>query len=117
MDGRDIGPRERVSHHVVFSADMLHVDGKLSDEVHVVSLTGWTLDGTGKSEWLMVSEYGELVTFDMVAKVLYSKEDGQQLRVKSAVLPLSIGELLGEESHRTPDATEKLLKLTTNCPV
>ena len=117
MDGRYVGPRERVSHHVVFSTDMLHVGGKLADEIHVVSLTGRTFDGTGKGEGLMVSEYDELVTFDMVAKVLYNEEDGQQLTVKSAVLPLSIGELLGEESHRAPDATEKLLKLTTNCPV
>ena len=65
----------------------------------------------------MVSEYGELVAFDMVEKVFYSEEDGQQLTVKSAVLPLSIGELPGEESHRTPDTIEKLLKLTTNYPV
>ena len=65
----------------------------------------------------MVSEYGELVAFDMVEKVFYSKKDGQQVTVKSAVLPLSIGELPGEESRRAPDAAEKLLKLTTNCPV
>ena len=80
---------------------------------------GRTLDGAGegKGEGLMVSEYGELVAFDMVAKVFYSEEDGQQLAVKSAVLPLSIGDLPGEESHRAPDAIEKLLKLTTNCPV
>ena len=46
-----------------------------------------TLDGAG--EGLMISEYGELVAFDMVAKVFYSEEDGQQLAVKSVVLPLS----------------------------
>ena len=119
MDGRDVGPRERVGYHVVFSADMSHVGGKFADERHVASLTGRTLDGAseGKGEGLMVSEYGELVAFDMVAKVFYSEEDGQQHTVKSAVLPLSIGELPGEESHRTPDTIEKLLKLTTNCPV
>ena len=119
MDGRDVRPRERVGYHVVFSADMPHVGGKLADEGHGASLTGRTLDGAGegKGKGLMVSEYGELVAFDMVAKVFYSEEDGQQLAVKSAVLPLSIGELPGKESHRTPDAVEKLLKLTTNCPV
>ena len=119
MDGRDVGPRGRVGYHVVFSADMSHVSGKLADEGHVASLTGRTLScaGEGESEGLMVSEYGELVAFDMVAKVFNSEEDGQQLEVKSAVLPLSIGELPREESHRAPDATEKLLKLTTNCPV
>ena len=119
MDGRDVGPRERVGYHVVFSADMSHVGGKLADEGHVASLTGQTLDGAGEGECegLMVSEYGELVAVDMVAKVFYSEEDGQQLAVKSAVLLLSIGELPGEESHRAPDAAEKLLKLTTNCPL
>ena len=117
MDGRDVGPRERVGYHVVFSADMSHVSGKLADEGHVASLTGRTLDCAGKGGGLMVSEYGELMAFDMVAKVFYSEEDGQQLAVKSAVLPLSIGELPGEENHRAPDTIEKLLKLTTNCPV
>ena len=117
MDGRDVGPRERVGYHVVLSADMSHVGGKLADERRVASLMGRTLDGAGEGDGLIVSEYGELVAFDMVAKVFYSEEDGQQLAVKSAVLPLNIGELPGEESHRAPDAIEKLLKLTTNCPV
>ena len=79
MDGRDVGPRERVGYHVVFSTDMSHVGGKLAYEGHVASLTGRTLDGAGEGEGLMVSEYGELVAFDMVAKVFYSEEDAQQL--------------------------------------
>ena len=78
MDGRDVGPRERVGYHVVFSADMSHVGGKLADEEHVASLTGQTLEGAGEGEGegLMVIEYGELVAFDMVAKVFYSEKDG-----------------------------------------
>ncbi len=119
MDGRDLAPRKHVGHHVVFSADMSHIGGKIADEGHVAGLTGRMLDSAveGEGEGLMVNKYGELVAFDMVAKVFYSKEDGQQLAVKSAVLPLSIGELPGEESHRVQDAAEKLLKLTTNLPV
>ena len=115
MDGRDVGPRERIGYHVVFSAGMSHVGGKHADEGHVASLTGQALDGAGEGEEFMVSQYGELVAFDMVTKVFYCEEDGQQLAVKSTVLPHSIGELPGEESHREPDAAEKLLKLTTNC--
>ena len=99
------------------SATTLSFPLTCADEGHVASLTGRTLDGAGEGGGLMVSEHGKLVAFDMVEKVFYSEEDGQQLAVKSAVLPLGIGELPGEESHRAPDAAEELLKLTTNCPV
>ena len=60
MDGRDVGPRERVGYHAVFSADMSHVGRKLADEGHVASLMGRTLNGAGEGEGHMVSEYGEL---------------------------------------------------------
>ena len=65
----------------------------------------------------MISEDGKLKALNVVAKVFYCEEDGQKLAIKSAVLPLGIGKLPGEESHRTPDTIEKLLKLTTNCLV
>ena len=65
----------------------------------------------------MISEDGERKALNVVAKVLYCEEDGQKLTIESAVLPLSIGKLPGEECHWAPDTIEKLLKLTTNCPV
>ena len=40
MDGRDVGPRERVGYHIVFSADMSHVGGKLAADGHVAGLMG-----------------------------------------------------------------------------
>ena len=48
----------------------------------------------------MVSEDGKRKTLNVVAKVFYCEEDGQKLPIKRAVLPLSIGKLPGEESHR-----------------
>ena len=65
----------------------------------------------------MISEDGKWKALNVVAKMFYCKEHGQKLAVESAVLPLSIGKLPGEESHWAPDTIEKLLKLTTNCPV
>ena len=65
----------------------------------------------------MVSEDGKRKTLNVVAKVFYCEEDGQKLPIKRAVIPLSIGKLPGEESHRAPNTLEKLLKLPTNCPV
>ena len=65
----------------------------------------------------MISEDGKRKALNVVAKVLYCEEDGQKLTIESAVLPLGIGKLPGEECHWAPDTIEKLLKLTTNCPV
>ena len=106
MDGRDVGPREHVGYHVVLSADMSHVGGKLADEGHVASLTGRTLDGAGEGEGegLMVSEYGELVAFDMVAKVFYSEEDGQQLGSKALYFLSALESFLEKKAtgHQMP---------------
>ena len=87
-DSRDVGPRERAGDHIVFSADVTHVCGKLADERQVASLTRRTLGSTGEgeSEGLMISEDSELAALDVVAKVFYREEDGQQFAIESAVL-------------------------------
>ena len=46
----------------------------------------------------MVSKDGELVAFDVVARVFYCEEDGQELAVESTVLSLGISELPREET-------------------
>ena len=85
----------------------------------MASLTKRILSGTGEdeSERLMISEDGELVTLNVLAKAFYHEEDGQQFAIKHGVLILSVGEFLGKESQRVPDAVKKLLELTTDCPV
>ena len=105
-DGRDVRPRDCVRDHIVFSAYVTYIGGKLANEKQVASLTRKTLSGTGegKSERLMISEDGELVTLNVVVKVFYREEDCQQFTIKYAVLLLGIGEFLGKESHRVPDA-------------
>ena len=66
---------------------------------------------------LMIGEDGELATLNVVTEVFYHEEDAQQFMIKHAVLLLSIGEFPVKENHREPDAVEKLLELTTDCPV
>ena len=118
-DSRDVGPRELISNYIVFSADAMHVGGKLADEKQVVSLTRKTLSNTGEgeSEGLMISEDSELAALNVVVKVLDRKEDGQLFAIESPVLSLSIGEFPGKKIHTVPDTVEKLLKLATDCPV
>ena len=89
---------------------MVHVSGKLTGEGHVMSLIGQlhSSTGEGKGEWFMVSKNCELVAFDVVEKVFYSQEDGQQLAVKNTVFPFGVSELPREESYWTPEATQKL---------
>ena len=41
-DSRDVGSRELMDDHIVFSTDVTHVSGKLTDERQLVSLTGRT---------------------------------------------------------------------------
>ena len=65
----------------------------------------------------MISEDGKLKALNVVAKVLNCKKDGQEFTIKSTVFPLSLGKLLGEEGHWTPDTIEKLLQLPANCRV
>ena len=79
---------------------MKHVGGERTDERQVVSLIRRMLGSTGecKSESLMISEDGELATLNVVVKVFYHEEDGQQCTLKCAVLLLSVGELPGKES-------------------
>ena len=65
----------------------------------------------------MIRENGKRKALNVVTKVFYCEEHGQKLAVESAVLPLGIGKLPGEESHWAPGTIKKLLKLTTNCSV
>ena len=46
----------------------------------------------------MVSEDGELAAFDVVVKVFYREEDGQELMVESTVFSLGVRELLRERT-------------------
>ena len=75
-ESRDIGSRECVSNYIVFSADVMHVCGKLADERQVASLTGRLLSRTGdsKSEGLMISKDSELAALNVVAKVFTTRK-------------------------------------------
>ena len=87
-DSRNVAPRELVGNYIVFSADVMHVGGKLADEGQVASLTRKTLSNTGegKSEGLMISEDIELAALNVAVKVLDHKEDGQLFAIQSPVL-------------------------------
>ena len=114
-DGKDVRRREPIGDHIVFSTDVTHVGEKLADERQVASLTRRMLGSTGEGEGerLMISEHGELVALNVVAKVFYCEEGGQQLTINRVVLLLSIGKLSRKEGHRVPDTIEKRSKAST----
>ena len=61
----------------------------------------------------MIGDDSELEALDVVAKVFYREEDGQQFTIENAVLLFSVGEFSGKEGDRAPDTVEKLFKLAT----
>ena len=101
-DDRDVGPRECIGDNFVFSTDVTLVCGKYTYEKQVAILIRRTLGSTGegKCEWLMISKDSELVALNVVVKVFYCEEEHQQFAIRSAVLPLTIGEFPGKEGHR-----------------
>ena len=65
----------------------------------------------------LISEDGALAAVNVVVKMFYREDDGQQFAIESAILLLSVGEFPAKEGDRVPDNIEKLFKLATNCPV
>jgi hypothetical protein len=99
------GARESVRDDVGLAGDVPQVGGELGYVGQVSCLPRGALGGgpEGRGQRLVVREDVERPPLEMVPERLDGEVDAEQLAVKSGLLLLGVGHLLGEVGHRAPE--------------
>ena len=109
--------------HVGAFGSPRHVDNiscTFSNECKLVLLLGcprFRDSVQGPQQWLVVSQQLELAALQSIPEVTDGGEGGQQLPVKSGILTLRCGQLLGEKAKWPPTVYLSLLQDTLNVVV